>query len=167
LPPRTDGERAADIDNPEGYFEWEDIKRVAQKPQLMDEPGLDRKAIKVISMLLPQMPYQHEYKIIFMTRPITEVVASQAAMIERLNTEGAKIDPSELIRALTEHRDSAIEWLAHHPRAKFIEVDYPGLIANPDEAITRISNLLGPDLLPHPQRMREAIRPSLYRKRKP
>jgi predicted AlkP superfamily phosphohydrolase/phosphomutase/tetratricopeptide (TPR) repeat protein len=166
LPAKTDGERRADIDNPEGYFEWEAIKRVAQRPQIMDEPGLETKAIKVISMLLPQMPYQHEYRIIFMTRPIAEVVESQAAMIQRLNTEGAKINKAELIRGLTEHRDSALEWLALHPRAKYIEVDYPTLISNPDESIRRIAEFLGPDLLPHPQRMREAIRPSLYRKRK-
>jgi predicted AlkP superfamily phosphohydrolase/phosphomutase/tetratricopeptide (TPR) repeat protein len=166
LPSKTDGERAADIDNPEGYYEWEAIKRVGRKPQIMDEQGLERKAIKVVSMLLPQMPYQHEYKIIFMTRPIAEVVESQAAMIQRLNTEGANINPSELMRGLTEHRDSALEWLAHHPRAKFIEIEYPGLISNPDEPIQRIASFLGRELLPHPERMRAAIRPGLYRKRK-
>lgn len=167
LAPKTDGQRGADIDNPEGYYEWETIKSVGQKPQIMDEPGLERNAIKVISMLLPQMPYQHEYKIIFMTRPIAEVVESQRAMIDRLNTEGARIDTSELIRGLAEHRDSALEWLSHHPRARFIEVDYPSLISNPDESIRRIVEFLGPDLLPHPQLMRDAIRPNLYRKRKP
>jgi predicted AlkP superfamily phosphohydrolase/phosphomutase/tetratricopeptide (TPR) repeat protein len=166
LPPKTDGERAADIDNPEGYFEWEAIKNVGRKPQIMDEPGLDRKAIKVISMLLQLMPYQHEYKIIFMTRPINEVVESQRAMIDRLNTEGAMIDTATLIAGLTEHRESALEWLSKHPRARFIEVDYPTLISNPDESIKRVAEFLGPDLLPHPDRMGEAIRPNLYRKRR-
>ena len=49
----TDKERAADIDNPHGYYEWEAIKQIAKKPELLDEEGLEGRAIKCISMLLP------------------------------------------------------------------------------------------------------------------
>ena len=69
LPPKTDGEREADIDNPKGYYEWEAIKRITHDHRLLNEEGLENKAIKVISMLLPKMPYMHNYKVIFMTRP--------------------------------------------------------------------------------------------------
>ncbi len=34
------------------------------------------------------MPLQHDYQVIFMMRPIEEIVASQAKMIQRLETEG-------------------------------------------------------------------------------
>jgi tetratricopeptide (TPR) repeat protein len=77
LPPQTDGERRADTDNPKGYYEWEAIKKIQSQPELMKEPGLDRKAIKVISMLLPHLPYQHEYRVLFMHRPVEEVAASR------------------------------------------------------------------------------------------
>ncbi|MGH8165533.1 MAG: tetratricopeptide repeat protein, partial [Rhodanobacteraceae bacterium] len=76
LPPMTDNEREADIDNPRGYFEWEAIKRIAKEPELLDDPAVEGKAIKCISMLLPKMPEFHQYKVIFMTRPIEEVIDS-------------------------------------------------------------------------------------------
>ena len=65
----SDKERAADIDNPKGYYEWEPIKQIAKKPELLDEEGLEGSAIKCISMLLQQVPIKHSYKVIFMTRP--------------------------------------------------------------------------------------------------
>ncbi len=33
----TDGERTADTSNPRGYFEWEGIKQLVTKPELLDE----------------------------------------------------------------------------------------------------------------------------------
>ncbi|MDQ3315396.1 MAG: alkaline phosphatase family protein, partial [Verrucomicrobiota bacterium] len=84
MPVLTDGERVADVDNPKGYFEWEAIKRIAKEPELLDDDALAGKAIKCISMLLPHLPPKHDYKVIFMTRPIEEVVRSQRSMITRL-----------------------------------------------------------------------------------
>ncbi len=165
LPPKTDGERQADADNPRGYYEWEAIKRVAKDPAILNEPGLEGHAIKAVSMLLGQLPLNHEYKIIFMTRPVEEVVASQAAMIERLKTAGAELDEDQLERGLAAHRDQIIHWLKGHQRAKFIEIDYPSLVQSPDERIARIAEFLGPERLPHPDRMRSVIDDSLYRKR--
>lgn len=165
LPPKTDGQRSADADNPRGYYEWEAIKTVAAKPQILDEEGLDQKAIKVISMLLPQLPYIHEYRVIFMTRPLDEVVESQAAMIERLGTQGAAISSEQLKFSLGQHRDEALEWLRKHPRAKVLEVDYPTLIRAPETYLDALAQFLGPDLLPNPASMKSVIDRSLYRKR--
>ena len=73
LPAMTDPERKADIDNPRGYYEWEAIKQIGKKPELLDDEAVEGKAIKCISMLLPAMPTKHHYKVIFMIRPIKEV----------------------------------------------------------------------------------------------
>ncbi len=167
LPAKTDGERAADPDNPRGYYEWEAIKRVAKEPTILEEEGLQGRAIKAVSMILQQLPFNHEYKIIFMTRPIEEVIASQASMIERLKTEGADMDEEQLERGLTSHRDHVMKWLKEHKRATFVEIDYPTLVKSPDESIARIAEFLGPERLPHPEKMRAVIDASLYRKRKP
>jgi len=37
----------------------------------------DGKVVKIVSALLKQLPPQHEYRIVFMRRPLEEVVASQ------------------------------------------------------------------------------------------
>lgn len=166
LPAKTDGERVADPDNPKGYYEWELIKKVATNPRILDEEGLDKKAIKCISALLMQLPYNHEYKIIFMTRPIKEVMASQSAMIERLKTEGAKMEVDQIERGLESHRAGTIRWMKNNKRVKFLEVDYPTLVKSPDEYLTKIAEFLGPELLPTPENMRSVIDASLYRKRK-
>jgi predicted AlkP superfamily phosphohydrolase/phosphomutase/tetratricopeptide (TPR) repeat protein len=165
LDPQTDGERAADVDNPRGYYEWEAIKRIQRQPEIMKEPGLEKKAIKVISMLLPHLPYQHEYRVLFMHRPVEEVAASQTAMIHHRATEGASLQRNELESTLREHRDQVLHWLRNHPRAKCLEIDYPSLTANPASFISRIAAFLGPELLPHPECMLSAVDASLYRNR--
>ena len=40
LPAMTDGQRIADVDNPQGYYEWEPIKQIAKKPELLDQEAL-------------------------------------------------------------------------------------------------------------------------------
>jgi hypothetical protein len=98
LPPMTDKVRAADVDNPRGYYEWEAIKQIAKKPELLDDAKVEGRAIKCISMLLPALPTKHRYKVIFMIRPIAEVMASQQAMTSRLGTKGASLDHDQLER---------------------------------------------------------------------
>ncbi len=159
-----DGERAADIDNPKGYYEWEPIKQIGKRPELLDE-ALDGHAFKCVSMLLQQLPVKHSYKVIFMTRPVEEVVDSQNAMVTRLATKGAELDPEQLQRGLTAHRDELRSWLRSVPHMASIEIDYPTLILDPSSAVARIAELLGPDLLPAPERMAAVVDPSLHRRR--
>ena len=55
--------------------------------------------------------------------------------------------------------------MKQNPRMKFIEIDYPTLVKSPDEPIAKIAEFLGPELLPHADKMRAVIDGSLYRKR--
>ena len=162
----SDKERAADIDNPKGYYEWEPIKQIAKKPELLDEEGLEGSAIKCISMLLQQVPIKHSYKVIFMTRPIEEVVASQSAMVNRLATKGAELDDEQLQRGLTAHRNEICNWIKRVPHMDFIEVDYPTLVRNPQSMIASLVEFLGSDRLPTAEKMATVIDASLYRRKR-
>ncbi len=164
LPPKTDGERSPDKDNPKGYYEWEAIKKIQTDRKLLDEEGLEAKAIKVISMLLKQMPYQHRYKVIFMTRPIEEVAASQAKMIDHRGTGGSEQSEAELVRTLSTHRTEIISWLENHPRVEFLQVDYPSLVKDPKTIVPRIAAFLG-EALHDPEAMYGPIDSGLYRNR--
>jgi predicted AlkP superfamily phosphohydrolase/phosphomutase/tetratricopeptide (TPR) repeat protein len=166
LPALTDEIRIADIDNPRGYYEWEPIKKIRENPELLDDPLIEGKAIKCISMLLKDLPSKHSYKVIFLTRPIEEVALSQDAMIKRLQREGAALDAAQLHRGLRAHRDEILNWLRHAPNMEFIEVDYPALITDPDSVLARIIKFLGKDRLPAIERMKSRIDPDLYRRRK-
>ncbi len=161
----TDRERVADADNPKGYYEWEPIKQIAKKPELLDQENLDGQAIKCISMLLERMPLKHNYKVIFMTRPIEEVVVSQAAMLNRRATKGASLDDDQLERGLTAHRNEIRNWLKRVPHMEFIEIDYPTLVRDPRPMIDRIVEFLGTDRIPDSTEMAKVIDPALHRKK--
>ncbi len=162
---QTDGERTADDDNPEGYFEWEPIKQIDRQPELLDEEGLEQKAMKVISMLLPKLPSKHEYRIVFMVRPPAEVARSQAKMINRLGTQGAELTLEQIEQQLTAHRGQTIRFLKHAKHMKVLTVEYPNLVSEPEPEIARLREFLGHEQLPEAEAMASVVRPDLYRQR--
>jgi hypothetical protein len=166
MPPMTDGKRGADVDNPRGYYEWEAIKQIGKRPELLDDEAIKGRAIKCISMLLPRMPLQHDYKVVFMTRPIEEVVASQRQMATRLGTGVAELDSEQLQRGLTAHREETLRWLTTAPHMKFIEIDYLALVRDPQSIVARLVHFLGAEQLPNEASMTEVVDPSLHRQKR-
>ncbi|MEM7453784.1 MAG: alkaline phosphatase family protein [Planctomycetota bacterium] len=165
LPAKTDGERIADDDNPRGYYEWEAIKKVKTNPDVLDEEGLEQKAIKAVTMVLEELPYAHNYKIIFMSRPIEEVASSQQKMIERLQSD-APDQTGELMQRLVAHRNYVRAKIESNPRMQVLEIDYPTLIEAPQEMAKLIGEFLGTEILPHPENMAAVVDPTLYRQKK-
>lgn len=157
----TDHERAADEDNPEGYFEWEQIKQVGENPDVLAHAT--GRAIKVISALIPALPPAHRYRVIFMNRPITEVVASQKKMIDRRRTRGANLPPDKLAATLTQHRATILRGMENSPNFEVLEIDYPELVADPAVCIERINAFLGGNL--DRAAMAGCVKPSLHRNR--
>ena len=161
----TDDKRGPDTDNPRGYYEWEAIKQIGKQPELLDDEAVNGKAIKCVSMLLPRMPAKHDYKLIFMRRPIAEVVASQQAMTTRLGTKGADFDAEQLARGLRAHREDVRKWATAVPHIALLEIDYPTLVREPLPEIARLIDFLGTDRLPNSERMAAVVDPSLYRRK--
>lgn len=161
VPVMTDGERRADVDNPEGYYEWEEIRNVGRDPGILGK--LDGRAVKVISMLLPDLPANNRYRVIFMDRPVAEVAASQRKMLQHRGTWTADADPERLAQALGQHRGQILRGLARSKQFDVLIVDYPGLIRSPEQWVPRIVEFLGG--VPEPSRMYGVIRPELYRNR--
>ncbi len=165
LHPVTDEERKADIDNPEGYLEWEKIKKLPTDPGVLDDPLLDDHVAKVISMLLPHLPLRHQYKIIFMLRPVEEIVVSQEKMMERLGTEGAERSNEETAELLDKHRQNILHQLERQENIDFITVEFGNLVSAPEDHIARIVQFLGVDRLPNHDRMIAAVKPELHRQK--
>ena len=138
LPVLTDGRREADPDNPRGYYEWERIKTLPQDPACIAEA--EGKAVKVISWLLLALPESADCRIIFMQRPLAEVVASQGEMIRRRGTAGPAAGDAALIAALEAHLNQVNAWLERHRALRVCHVDYHRVLAEPRitaEAIQR------------------------------
>lgn len=161
VPVMTDAERRPDPDNPEGYFEWEEIRNVGQNPGILRQA--EGRVVKVITALLPALPKRNRYRIIFMDRPIAEVVASQRKMLLHRGESTAQADPERVTQALTRHREWILEALKRSAGFELLVVDYPGLIREPEQWVPRIADFLGG--VPEPSRMYGVIRPELYRNR--
>ncbi len=173
LPPMTDGHRAADAHNPEGYFEWDMVKNLPHDPALILRAA--GHALKVVSPLLPHLPASHRYKIIFMLRPTAEVARSQHKMRESLSAAAPASRPEPVERAaaaamqplLAQHADAMLAALRAAPNVELLTVDYPALIADPAAGCARVAAFLGAELLPTAATMPSAVRPDLHHEKEP
>ena len=161
IPLVTDALRNADEDNPNGYFEFEPVKQLADgQNQWLAEA--DQKVVKVISSLLEYLPENHRYKIIFMEREIKEVLASQQKMLSHRQEESRTGD-AEMEEQFREHLKAIKYWLARQPNIEVLYVDYNKMIANPDDYCQSIA-----DFLAFPvdvSKMRSVPNECLYRNR--
>jgi sulfotransferase family protein len=161
MPLLTDLERRPDIDNPRGYCEWEPIKRLPKEPNLIDEA--EGKAVKVITQLLLAIPKDRNYKLIFMERPLEEVLASQDAMLKRRGSEQS-VDADLLTSAFRNHMKEVVAWLTRREEIPVCRVGYRKVLAEPMECARTIGDFL--DLNLDVESMAQQVDPSLYRNRR-
>jgi hypothetical protein len=157
----ADGERQADADNPRGYFEWERIKLLPKEPDCIAEA--EGKAVKVISQLLFALPAGREYRVIFLQRPLPEVVASQAEMIRRRGTTGAALAPAALIAGLGAHLNQVNAWLKDKANISVHRVEHGDVLREPLRVSESIQQFLNWPL--NVDAMSQQIDASLYRQR--
>ena len=161
LPILTDAIRAADEDNPNGYFELEQVKQLAegQRAWLAEADG---KIVKVISALLEHLPGEHHYKILFMERQIAEILASQQKMLARRN-ETSRVSDAEMEAQFREHLKAIKYWLARQPNMEVLYVDYNRMMADPDAYCQKIADFISLPL--DVAKMRSVPNERLYRNR--
>lgn len=159
----TDAVRAADEDNPDGYFEFEPVKQLAEGQDAWLEAARG-KLVKVISALLEHLPRKCEYKVVFMEREIGEILASQQKMLERRN-EASGASDAEMSNQFREHLHASKYWLARQPNMSVLYVEYNKLMADPDSYCQAVADFLGADL--DVARMRSVPNERLYRNRAP
>ena len=158
----TDHERQPDIDNPRGYCEWEPIKLLPKDPKLIDQA--EGKAVKIISQLLLSVPKGPDYKLIFMERPLSEVLASQDEMLKRRGSSDS-VDPEILTSAFRDHMKEIISWLEERDDIPVCRMGYRKLLSGPIEGAKAIRDFLDLDL--DVKAMALQVDPSLYRNRRP
>ncbi len=162
LPLLTDGVRAADEDNPEGYFEYEAVKRTCQDAGWLASAG--GRAVKMVHLLLLDLPGGYRYRVILMRRAIEEVLASQQAMLARSGRVGAGLPAERLAAAYTQQIEVVLQAL--HTRAGFqvLEVQHRKCLEAPERAAGAVNDLLGGGF--DTAGMAAAVRPGLHRQRR-
>jgi len=161
MTPLSDGERTADADNPRGYLEWERIKQLPNDPGCIVEA--EGKVVKVISRLLLSLPSGHEYRVIFMQRPLPEVLASQDQMLRRPGTYKGDTNPAAWAVAFEKHLREVYTWLDGKPYVKSIRLAYHEALTHPEEVSRSLSDFLGISL--NVEAMTKQIDGALYRNR--
>jgi hypothetical protein len=156
----SDGERCPDTDNPRGYLEWERIKQLPKDPGCITEG--EGKVVKVISRLLLSLPAGHEYRIIFMQRPLPEVLASQDQMLRRRGTYKEGVDPAVIGAAFEKHLRQVDAWL-RKPYVQLLRVPYRDILSQPEEISRKLSEFLQVPL--DVKAMTQQVDASLYRNR--
>ncbi len=163
MPVLTDEIRAADADNPKGYFEFERVKRLAEDKDWV--PLARGKAVKVISFLLAELPPTHAYRVVFIRRALSEVLASQRAMLARRGIPVA--DPAADDRRMgalyRKHLWQAERWAAVQPNLRTLYVDHRSAMNCPEDTARTMAEFLGGGL--DVAAMAAAVDPALHRQR--
>lgn len=157
LTPLTDQIRTADEDNPRGYYELETVKS-GDTGWLAGARG---KVTKLISQLLLGLPEGGPYKIVFMRRPLPEVLASQKKMLARRG-EALGAGDEQMTSTFAVHLEEVEAFLRRREDIDTLFVSYNRLVADPQPQIERLVSFL-PEL--DAAAMAPVIDPTLYRNR--
>jgi hypothetical protein len=157
----TDRRRAPDASNPAGYYEDERVKRLRDGEHQWLESAAG-KVVKVVSPLLEYLPPRHAYKLIFMLRSVSEIIASQRRMLARQG-DRPQDDDAAMAAMYRRHLSTIESWLVQQSHIDTMYVHYRDVTADPAGHVVRISRFLGREL--DCDAMVGAVDRSLYRER--
>lgn len=159
----VDNIRFPDQDNPKGYYEYEKVKALpdGENQWLADAVG---KVVKIIAFYIPHLPDTYHYKIVFMQRDISEILASQYAMVTNREEKPKEFNVELMTGIYEKHLQQIGEWIEQHKNIEKLDVHHHDLIFDPVPQIDRINKYL--DYRLDLEKMQQAIDPTLYRQRK-
>ena len=162
IAPITDEIRAADDDNPKGYYEFERVKQLdkGDTEWVADAQG---KSVKVISQLLRHLPDGYQYKVVFMRRNMEEILASQKKMLVNRGEDPNQVSDEEIKSLFEKHLASVINWLDNQENVEALYIHYSEMLSNPQPQAELINSFLGGNL--DVAAMTAVVDPNLYRNR--
>lgn len=161
IPPLTDHIRTADEDNPKGYYEFERVKQLETDKDWL--PQAQGKAVKIISFLLPHLPAEYTYRVLFLRREVTEVLASQRQMLLRRGEAPDKTPDDRMALLYGKHLAQVEGWMAAQPNIACTYLQHREVIAQPAAAAETINAFLGGTL--DAAAMAAVVDPALHRQR--
>jgi hypothetical protein len=158
----TDGLREANSDNPQGYYEFERVKKLPEGDTvwLVEAQG---KVVKVIAALLRHLPSDYTYKVLFMRRAMHEVLASQKRMLVQRGEDSEAIADEEMTQLFEKHLAQVYTWMDQQPNFVYLDVDYNAMLEDPAPILSRVRSFLGVSL--DLDAMASVVDPQLYRQR--
>jgi hypothetical protein len=160
--PLADDERAANVDNPHGYFEFAPVRRLRDEAGWLLPEALGR-ALKVIYALLKALPDDVPARIVFMQRDLGEVVSSQRAMLARTGSPDDVVPPDRMIEIFRAQIDETLAWVSQQSRFELLEVAHADALRDPAAVAQRVDAFLGGGL--DLDAMTAVVDPALHRQR--
>lgn len=161
VPVLVDGIRAADADNPNGYYEFERVKQLKEDASWLGTAG--GKVVKMVSALLPDLPADHRYRVVFMQREMAEILASQRTMLDRKGVTATGVPDERRAEQYERHLTSLYAWLRRQSHLVVHYVHYNELLADPAAHVERLDGFFGGGL--DVAAMLPVVDGSLYRQR--
>ena len=158
----TDRNRIADANNPKGYYEADLVKGLAKNNKWLSD--CNGQVVKVVSPLVQYLPQTIDYKVIYMRRPVAEVVRSQKKMLERLGEQATEIDDEQMAKVLREQAHFGINLLMLH-KNPVLRLSYAEVLADPMGAANQLNEFLGLEL--DASAMAAVVDPKLHREKNP
>ena len=158
-----DHSRKADENNPRGYYELEKIKGLDKGVDASWLKEYKGKAIKIISYFLPYLPRDFNYRVVFMTRDLDELILSQNQMLRR---RGKDLDneTDELMKEnYRRHLRKVGDILQKSVNFNVTYCSYRDVLEYPREYAVRVNRFLGGRL--DVVSMAAAVECRLYRNR--
>ena len=156
-----DNIRKPDKDNPNGYYEFENVKQIRTDISWLDDA--EGKALKMVYSLLYDLPKNRDYKVIFMKRNMEEILSSQFLMLKRMGRDVNRFDKFKLKDTFEAQIEKITTWLREWANVDTIHVSYNSVIQDPEENALRINYFLAGKL--STDKMIRAVDASLYRQK--
>jgi hypothetical protein len=158
VPLLADDHRPADRHNPRGYLEYEPVRRLREDSSWVAHAA--GKAVKVVAPLLPYLPPGPRYRVLFMKRPLAEVVASQRRLLGEPEVDTGATS-ADTWTALFTRELERLEPLLR--RLQVLDVPYHCVLGEPYVWAARVGSFVGRPL--SVSAMAAVVDSSLYRVR--
>jgi len=162
IPALTDNIRTPDDDNPKGYYEFEPVKKTKEDPSWLEQAC--GRVVKMVHLLLLDLPLDRDYRVVFMRRKLEEVVVSQDVMLERGGKSTGGLSSDKVMQVFRSQLVKVDKWVREHSNFRLLYVNYNELLSDPRPAIEQVNGFLGGGL--NTDAMLEVVDPSLYRQRR-
>ncbi len=161
IPSLVDNIRVADEDNPRGYYEFEPVKKTKEDASWLERAG--GKVVKMVHLLLLDLPLDREYHVVFMRRAMDEVIRSQNVMLERHGKGGGALEDDRVKQIFAAQLKQVQDYLQAHPNFHVVEIKYNEVLVDPKPAVHNLNEFLGGAM--DTAAMLAVVEPSLYRQR--
>lgn len=161
MPVLTDNMRKADADNPNGYYEFEPVKRLSSDTSWL--ATAQNKAVKIVYLLLYELPKDYDYRVIFLKRNLEEILASQKVMLQRQGKGSGVSDDEEMARLFSEHLRKFDSWVRQQDNFGVLYLSYNDIVRDTESSVREIKSFL--DHRVDADRMVSVMTPTLYRQR--